>query len=200
MSTTSSDAELDFDESYDSMESNIEDFVEEMDVEEDSPRHTFFDGSCLTTMQAYLLIYQFVMRHSLSNRVFSELLLLLSVLLPKGTSLPRSTYLFKKFMVELFPCTKARSHYYCTSCQSPLQSALSPCANCSQADIGQFITAPLGPQIKQLIEGNYISISQASIINYIDPASYKSLQQRFNRSPGTSDIYDGLGYQKHGIP
>ena len=123
------------------------------DCREDSIRSSkLYSSSCLTTVQAQLLIYQFVLRHSLSNKVFTELLQLLSVLLPRDATLPKTTYLFKKFLIEQFPEAQTRKHWYCTECQSPLESSESHC-DCGETKVGRFITVPLAPQIKRLMEG-----------------------------------------------
>ena len=145
------------DESFDATRHTAEEETHGIqDVHENNAASStpLYDGACLSAMQARLLIYQFVIRHSLSNKVFTELLQLLSVLLPRETNLPRTTYRFKKFLVEQFPGAHTVSHHYCTVCQSPLATSDSAC-DCPGSKVGQFITVPIGPQIRRMMEGMY---------------------------------------------
>lgn len=112
----------------------------------------FYAGSNLSSFQAMVLIFQFVLKHSLSNKVFTELLQLLLVLLPGSTQLPKSVYLFKKFFADVFPATSTQLHYCCSNCQKILSSSNDLCCNSNKPQ--QFVTVPLGPQLKHLFEGN----------------------------------------------
>ena len=68
-------------------------------------------------LQAILLVFQFSSRHGLSGKTFTELLQVLSVLLPQGNLLPKSVYLFKKSLIQLFPeAQDVKKHNYCASC------------------------------------------------------------------------------------
>ena len=54
--------------------------------------------------------------------------------------------------MKQFPDVQSRSHYYCTVCQSPLTGSESVC-ECEGSKVGRFITLPIGPQIKRMMEG-----------------------------------------------
>ena len=109
-----------------------------------------YEGAAVTTFQTVLLVYQFVLRHSYSTKTFTEFLQLLAVLLPKAADLPKCVYLFKK-LASLFPEAQSRKHYYCTTCQMPVEK--DGVCDCGQTNISQFITVPLQPQLKRLMEG-----------------------------------------------
>ena len=113
-----------------------ESFCESFDETQENEEHRLhchlkdtplYSGSTLSSYQTLVLIFQFVLRHGLSNKVFTELLQLLLVLLPKSTNLPRSVYLFKKLITELFPETESKVQEYCTQCHKLLKSSGSVC-------------------------------------------------------------------------
>jgi hypothetical protein len=62
-----------------------------------------FAGSRVSALEAYILIFQYALRHHLTAKAFSELLLLLQVLLPAVNLLPKSLYLLKNFFMKAFP-------------------------------------------------------------------------------------------------
>ena len=78
-----------------------------------------------------------------------ELLQLISVHVPQGSSLPKSLHTLKRFFIEAFP------HIYCSFCLRPLPSRDTKCSgrSCRGGSSGVFITIALGPQLKQLMEG-----------------------------------------------
>ena len=49
-----------------------------------------FEGSGVSMLQACVMAFQYALKHHLSSKAFSELLLLLKVLLPAGNAMPRS--------------------------------------------------------------------------------------------------------------
>ena len=63
-----------------------------------------YTNAKLTVLDSYLLLYQFFLRHSLSNKVFSELISLVSVHLPEMTSqkAARSLYQLRIFCDPIF--------------------------------------------------------------------------------------------------
>lgn len=69
-------------------------------------------------LDSYLLLYQFFLRHSLSKKVFSELISLVSVHLPEMTSqkAARSLYQLRQFFVTQFSDLIASSERYCSKC------------------------------------------------------------------------------------
>ena len=129
------------------------------DRHEDSTRSSkLYSSSCLTTVQAQLLIYQFVLRHNLSNKVFTDRAAATTLsAAAKRCGVTKTTYLFKKFLVEQFPKAQTRQHWYCTLCQSPLESSEWRC-DCGETKVSRFITVPLAPQIKRLMEGTVVCV------------------------------------------
>ena len=71
-----------------------------------------YPGADLSTLQSYLLLFQFAIRHSLTSKAFTELLQLLIVHLPRGACIPRSVHSFKRFFVDSFPESRAIQHSY----------------------------------------------------------------------------------------
>lgn len=107
-------------------------------------------ASDLTVFMAYLLIFQYSVRHSLTKKALQELLQLICVLLPTGSACPRSVHSLKNFFTEMFPDHKPSIKQYCTNCLKLLSSEQNCECNASTSD---FITVPLGPQLKARLEG-----------------------------------------------
>lgn len=105
----------------------------------------------LTSLQSSLLVFQYAIRHSLTTKAFTELLQLLSVHLPKGASIPKSVYQLKQNFLRAFPESQAILHYFCECCKTPLSTLSSD--DCGQCSPATFITVPLGPQVKKMMEG-----------------------------------------------
>lgn len=117
---------------------------------------SLYEGCRVTILQAYLMVFQFVLKHHLSAKAFSELLLLLSALLPIGSQLPKSVYRLKHFFMKVLPGFKVVEHQYCNNCHSPIETG-GTCSNmlCTCNKVSHFISIPLGPQLKTMMEGNY---------------------------------------------
>lgn len=109
-----------------------------------------FENSSVTMLQAYFMVFQFALKHHLSSKAFSELLLLLKILLPADNSLPKSIYLFRSFLVKSFPHVEVCEHYYCQDCHEPL-NGLNALCSCSRSE--RFITVPIGPSLVQMMQG-----------------------------------------------
>lgn len=160
--------------SCEELEELYESFCESFDENEEHRLHShlkdtpLYSGSTMSSYQMLVLIFQFVLRHGLSNKVFTELLQLLLVLLPKSTNLPRSVYLFKKLITELFPETKTKVQEYCTQCQKLLESSGSVCTCENERKTNKFVTVPIGPQLKRMFEGERI-VAQNHDILLISP-------------------------------
>ena len=114
-----------------------------------------YPGAVLTVIQSYLLIFQYIVRHSLTTKAFTELLQLLSVHVPLAASIPKSVYSLKRFFVHAYPECNSIQHWYCSCCQRPLPAANAVCtgSGCAGGPPAVFITIPLGPQIRRLMEG-----------------------------------------------
>lgn len=114
-----------------------------------------YQNALLTIVQSYVLMFQFAIRHSLTSKAQTELLQLLSVHMPQGAALPKSVHGLKQFFVQAFPHTNSVEHFYCSFCQRALPSREANCkgTSCRGGSAGVFITIPLGPQLRRLMEG-----------------------------------------------
>ena len=117
-----------------------------------------YPSAQLMTFQSHLLVFQYALCHSLTKRAFTELLQLLSVHLPPGARVPKSVHYLKQVLVEAFPEARAEQHAYCSCCQRLIPSGAHSCEGgvCSGGRLAVFITLPIGPQLKRMMEGIYI--------------------------------------------
>ena len=118
-----------------------------------------YKGSNVAVFQAYLMIFQFALKHHLTTCAFSELLLLLKVLLPQASQLPRTVYMLKAFFWRAYPDLKTVEHCYCQWCHTLIDSG-GKCTNplCTCDKVNKFITVPLGPQLKEMMQGMSVCI------------------------------------------
>ena len=125
-----------------------------------------YQGAGLTVFQSYLLVFQYAVRHSLTTKAFTELLMLLSVHAPQGAHVPKSVHKLKSFFVQAFPEAKCIPHPYCSYCQRPLASLDTKCTGngCGGGPPLEFITIPLGPQIKRMMEGMCVCVSSEALL------------------------------------
>lgn len=114
-----------------------------------------YPGAQLSTFQSHLLIFQYAIRHGLTNKAFTELLQLLSVHAPSGACVPKSVHILKQEFMDAFPEAKAEEHLYCSLCQRSMSSRAQGCTGegCTEGCLAVFITVPLGPQVKRMMEG-----------------------------------------------
>ena len=103
----------------------------------------------LTSLQSSLFVFQYAIRHSLTTKAFTELV---SVHIPPGAAVPKSVYQLKQSFLQAFPDIEAVRHHYCASCGTTLLSTREEC-DCSYYSPATFITVPLRPQVKQMMEG-----------------------------------------------
>ena len=117
---------------------------------------TLYEGAQISILLSYLLIFQFVINHSLSGKAFTELLQLLSIHLPRDAKLPSSAQKLKSFFADLFPDVTPVTYGYCSQCLALLPSPLSTCLRevCDDAKTEQFVTLPLQSQLQRKFEGN----------------------------------------------
>lgn len=112
-------------------------------------------GAQLSTFQSHLLIFQYAIHHGLTNKAFKELLQLLSVHAPSGACVPKSVHILKQEFMVAFPEAKAEEHLYCSLCQRSMSSRVQGCTGegCTEGCPAVFITVPLRPQVKRMMEG-----------------------------------------------
>ena len=155
---TTSSEDSDLQELYESFE--FEDGTSRVEGCSSTPERAvagalLYPGADLSSLQSNLLLFQFAVRHSLTAKALTELLQLLAVHLPRGAVIPKSVHSLKQFFVDSFPESQAIQHSYCSCCQRPLASTSASChgSGCSGGTPGVFITIPVGPQLKRMMEG-----------------------------------------------
>ena len=121
---------------------------------------SLFDGSTLTLGASSLLILQFCRKYDLPRGGQNDLLKLIALHLPEGlrAKLPKSrTELIRLALPSLNAPDKQK---VCTVCNRTVLSTDAACGNGHPQTPGQprksdvfFITIPLEPQIRRLIEG-----------------------------------------------
>lgn len=149
-------------ESHCGFECETEGSEVESDAEDDNgftidgrnPSTPIYGGAQVTVFESYVLAFQFSVRHSLTKTAFAELLQLISVHIPKSACYPKNVQRVKHFFLQYFPHATPKVHSYCTYCLSVVPSNGS-CTrvDCPDVNKDQFISIPLGPQLKKMMEG-----------------------------------------------
>ena len=118
-----------------------------------SVEQPLFPGSDISVFQSHLLLYQFHLKHGLTNEGCMELLTLLKMHMPINDNLSTSSYTLKQFFAALFPDLISSIHYYCSRCHCYLEKSVS-CYRCvGESTIDSFVSVPLQAQIKRKMEG-----------------------------------------------
>ena len=113
-----------------------------------------YENADVTMLESYLLSFQYSVKHRLSKIAFSELLRLINVHLPQSTVYPTSAYQMKSFFMELFPHATPLIHEDCTYCLAALpDNGVCATFNCPATGQGQFLTLPVAPQLRRILEG-----------------------------------------------
>ena len=106
-------------------------------------------------LHACILVFQYALKHRLSAKALSELLLLLKVLLPAAANLPVSIYIFKRLFIKVFHTVKVVEHSYCKHCHMLADAEnTNPVCECDVYD--RFVAVPLAPQLTELMKGIYM--------------------------------------------
>ena len=113
-----------------------------------------YESADISVFYAYLLIFQFAVRHSLSTKSFGEFICLLAALLCAGAKLPSSIFALKSFFVKLFPESQPQLQYYCSCCHKLLPS-MSQCERyeCVGSSVETLISLCLETQLQRIVEG-----------------------------------------------
>ena len=147
-------------------DSDIDDNIS-ADLEEDSAireaNAKLYELADVTVYDSYLLAFQYATRHSLTKTAFAELLQLISMHLPTSAPFPKCAQ--DKEIFSIFIST----HH---SCYSRVLLRLSPLSgdgicstpDCHGVDKGQFISLPLAPQLKKMMEGMHIQLHYTVIL------------------------------------
>ena len=103
----------------------------------------------LLLMQQNVLLFKYALRHGLTAKAIDELLYLMSVLLPKDAEIPQSVRQLKNYFVLIHSEQKPEMQDYCSNCLRLLEGGEK--CDCEDKQC-QFVTVPLGPQIKARLE------------------------------------------------
>ena len=124
-----------------------------------------YEGTDLTVLDSYLMLYQFSLRHCLSKQAFSELILLVDTHVPKNAKSVSSLYMLKKFFEKNLNQVPCETHRYCTRCHymrvtsdTDAEDARSPCGNpeCGEMSSNTFLYIPVDYQLKTKLEGRHL--------------------------------------------
>ena len=115
---------------------------------------SLYEASKITVFDGYLLLFHYVTKHSLTHRAFTELLQLVSAFLPSSVRIPGSVHRLKQLFSNIFPHSQPIIHYYCDVCLASMsQGSVCTTVGCYGRHQGTFLTMPIGPQIKKMMEG-----------------------------------------------
>ena len=131
---------------------------------------SLYPGADITVMQANLLVYLFALKHNLTCKAITELLLLIRLLLPSGNHFCKSLYSLKQYFLQMTDAS-TNTHNYCSMCHTPLTAEQDICSNnlCEEDTVHQFITMPVGGQLKRLVE------SKQAMLNLMNSTVYVCL-------------------------
>ena len=152
-----------------------------------------YENAPITLGQCLLLIMSFVIGDNLTSVAIGNLLKLLSMILPIGSRLPRTKYLFDKYSNGFRQGLEYK--LFCPSCETLIKTSDSlKCTICDEEyELQQllekgnlFLYLPIEKQLKDFCQNRGVS---------------KDLDYRFNRVKDNdviSDIYDGQMYKSLG--
>lgn len=166
---TDSEAEVSSDESIDELDLSAS-FFNISDEESDDEQTPTMHGSSqsqenllysgapagLTEYMAHVLLFQYSVRHSLTGKALQELLHLLGVFLPRDAEIPKSVRHLKQFFLKTYKEQCPAMQKYCTFCQRLLRDDETCTCN---AGCSEFVTVPIGPQLKARFQGKWVVIS-----------------------------------------
>ena len=115
------------------------------------PRKPLYNGAPSEEM-ACLLLFQYSVRHSLTGKAFQELIQLITVFLPADALLPKSIRHLKQHFLKNSSEQCPVMQYYCDNCHRLLKNEEECDCNAHRS---QFVTVPVGPQLKARLESRY---------------------------------------------
>ena len=93
--------------------------------------HTpLYDGADLTILDSYLMMYQFALRHCITDTAFSELISLVDTHVPKDAMSATSLYKLRKFFEFNFNNLGSQLFSYCAKCHRLLEGSDSESEGC----------------------------------------------------------------------
>ena len=118
--------------------------------------HTpLYEGADLTIMDSYLMLYQFALRHCITDTAFSELISLVDTHLPKDAKSATSLYKLRKFFESSFSDLGSQLYTHRTKCHRLLGDPdLTVCpSRCGGNQVNKFLYVPIQPQLRKKLEG-----------------------------------------------
>lgn len=117
------------------------------------PSRPLYEGApvAITEYMANRLLFQYSVKHSLTQKALEELLHLIAVVLPADAVLPKSVAHLKKFFLRIH-AEKPIMQKYCTTCDQLYKHEEKQCE--CECVYSQFVTVPIGQQLKARLEGN----------------------------------------------
>ena len=139
----------------DNFEDDEEDETDDPGIDSINPISLLlYDNAEISVFESHLLCFQFVSKHRLTTKAFSELLQLLTVHLPSSSMAPKSIYRLKSFFVDLFPHSSPTVYSYCAVCLSILdEEGFCSTEGCQGGDKEEFISIAFAPQLRRILEG-----------------------------------------------
>lgn len=142
-------------EKGDDTETDDELFEVESQLPVGKPTTYLYEGSQITVFDSYLLAFHYGINNGLTTKAFNSLLQMLSLFAPQDSPTPRSVYKLKKVFINMFPHSLPKTHYYCDVCCAKTTREATTCttSGCHGRKKHTFLSMPLGPQIKKMMEG-----------------------------------------------
>ena len=166
------------------------DYEDSTDIDDSTYNRPLYEGSKLTVGAVIVLLMTFILRHHLPWCAVDDLLMLLQLVLPVSSLLPKTRFLFEK---AFRTCTGIiEFSYYCPYCFAIVESKhINNCSSCNKTiacDLYKtgnfFITLPLEAQLRDMFENSNIS----QLISY-------RFDRCKNNTDSIEDIYDGSCYK-----
>ncbi|SMN12434.1 hypothetical protein SPBRAN_884 [uncultured Candidatus Thioglobus sp.] len=118
----------------------------------------------LTEYIAHQLLFQFSVKHSLTAKALEELLHLMAVFLPSDAALPKSVRQLKAFFLKTHSDASPVIQKYCPTCHVTMKETEKSCCRC-QTTYSEFVTVPIGPQLKARLESKCINVQNNDFLN-----------------------------------
>lgn len=122
----------------------------------DNSHVPLFDGCCHSTFSLYVMIMLFVIKHSLSKEAFSDLLHIISSVLPVTSKFSTSVYKLKETLKNGLGYVQPMIHKFCESCQQLMNeedTCKNPVCRMNKAQVLTFYGLRLLDQLKSLFKG-----------------------------------------------
>lgn len=135
----------------------IEDSVDENDSVDNCFSRPLYTGAPadLTEYIAHQLLFKFSVKHSMTAKALEELLHLMAVFLPSDALIPKSVRQLKTFFLKTHSDAIPVMTKYCPTCHILMNKEDLSCNRC-QSTPCEFVTVPVGPQLKARLESKCV--------------------------------------------